>query len=271
LKQVPYLHGRYIKWPPPTPQVKTRFDSNYGEQEGGRDIYPDKNGHYHLFDEEELSVLAAPMQHTIPCVGFVVQEKARGGRLKFENVQELVDKNKDALKTMIGLRDHMKVFSILKKIQPNETFTFPDGTTISAHDIVEPERPGRKIIIMGDTCSGEHIAPLAIGADLLVHEATNAWIKDFDEMRYSHHSQHERDTKHHGHSTPHMAGKFAKAIGAKKLVLTHFSPRYKGDDSEQSMRIMWRIEDMARSTSGLQGANEVLAAWDNMSVSPTRN
>ena len=49
------------------------------------------------------------------------------------------------------------------------------------------------------------------------------------------------------------AGVFARRIRAKRLVLTHFSPRYAGDSSEASMRTMWRIEDLARNASGLQG------------------
>lgn len=61
-------------------------------------------------------------------------------------------------------------------------------------------------------------------------------------------------------------GYFAKKIRAKKLIMTHFSPRYKGDDSEFSMSIMWRIEDMAREASGLNGRNDVIAAWDLMTL-----
>ena len=57
------------------PKVRTHFDPIYGEHEGGTDIYPDANGRYHLFDEDELRVEAAPMQHTIPCVGYVITEK----------------------------------------------------------------------------------------------------------------------------------------------------------------------------------------------------
>lgn len=59
-----------------------------------------------------------------------------------------------------------------------------------------------------------------------------------------------------------LAGSFARRVNAKQLVLTHFSPRYSGDYGELSMRTMWRIEDLARSTSGLQGMNDVVAAWD---------
>lgn len=73
----------------------------------------------------------------------------------------------------------------------------------------------------------------------------------------------------HGHSTPQMAGRFAKRINAKQIALTHFSPRYKGDDSEYSMRTMWALEDMAKDTSGLNGDNDVIAAWDLMNLPVT--
>lgn len=61
-----------------------------------------------------------------------------------------------------------------------------------------------------------------------------------------------------------MAGRFTKKIKAKKLVLTHFSSRYRGDDSEHSMKIMWRMEQMARRVTDLWGKNDVIAAWDQM-------
>ena len=70
----------------------------------------------------------------------------------------------------------------------------------------------------------------------------------------------------HGHSTPQMAGRFCKKVKAKKLILTHFSPRYRGDESEYNMRIMWRMEHMSRRVTGLWGKNAVIAAWDQMCI-----
>lgn len=123
---------------------------------------------------------------------------------------------------------------------------------------------------MGDTCSGEMIAPLAANADVVVHESTNAWFREQDSARHPTEAHLERDTFAHGHSTPQMAGKFCKQVGARKLVLTHFSPRYRGDDSDYSMKTMWRFEHFARKASGLWGRNDVIAAWDQMAL-PVRN
>ena len=124
---------------------------------------------------------------------------------------------------------------------------------------------------MGDTCSGEFIAPLSRNADIVVHEATNAFFRDNNmDRKVNTLQQLERDTYQHGHSTPQMAGRFAKAVNARKLVLTHFSPRYRGDESDYSMKIMWQIEAMARSTFGLRGRNDVIAAWDQMAI-PVRH
>ena len=305
LKDVPYLHGRCVKWRPPIPNVRTRYDPYYGEQEGGRDIYPDENGVYHLIEAEEggsggtrygangkgvkkkhagnrsgddspsvtslLTVKAAPMQHTVPCVGFVITEANRPGRLRFEKIRPLVEAHKDALKEQLGLRDANKVYAILKNMNPKDgPFVFPDGTQLHTHEFLEEERAGRKIVVMGDTCTGEHIADLAQNADILIHEATNAYFRNGQSAadRYSNYYQLERDTLKHGHSTPEMAGRFAAEVKAKSLLLTHFSPRYRGDDDLVHMRNMWLIEDMARGAAQgtLEGRNDVVAAWDQLSL-----
>ena len=123
---------------------------------------------------------------------------------------------------------------------------------------------------MGDTCTGEHIAPLARDCDVLIHESTNAFFRgaggEGRNERHGNYYQLERDTLKHGHSTPEMAGSFAASIGARTLVLTHFSPRYRGDDDYVHMRKMWQIEDMARNAADgkLEGVNDVVAAWDQL-------
>lgn len=71
---------------------------------------------------------------------------------------------------------------------------------------------GRKVVILGDTCNSDSVAVIGQNADLLSHEATYA-------------SEMHKKAILAQHSTATMAGSFAKKINAKKLFLTHFSPR----------------------------------------------
>jgi len=103
-------------------------------------------------------------------------------------------------------------------------------------------------------------------ADVVVHEATNTFLPGLD--KDSDLQAVTRDAIVHGHSTPYMAGQFAKRVRAKKLVLNHFSARYKGDQSVDSLSIMTRLETQAMKASGLK-PDAVAAAWDFM-VLPVR-
>ncbi|GLC39336.1 hypothetical protein PLESTB_000895900 [Pleodorina starrii] len=72
----------------------------------------------------------------------------------------------------------------------------------------------RKVVVLGDTVSSRPIAPLAAGCDVMSHEATFA-------------RGMEAKARVAQHSTGWMAGAFAAAVGARSLVLTHFSARYR--------------------------------------------
>jgi ribonuclease Z len=74
-----------------------------------------------------------------------------------------------------------------------------------------------------------------------------------------------RDAMIHGHSTPGMAGQFSRKVGAKRLIMNHFSARYRGDASVESMSVMTHIEEQALKASGLP-RDCVAAAWDVSSM-----
>ena len=241
----------------------------YGEIEGGRSIYPhydhplsaDGAPIYEVEDEQDVKVYAAPMSHGIPCVGYVVEELPRPGRLRNDLVEPIVKRNVDALR-QAGFHVPMKAMAVIKNLPKGASFTFPDGTVVTQEEAVEAERPGRKVVICGDTCDSRALVKLAHGADLVVHEATNAYLEGIDSN--TDWRSVERDAIIHGHSTPTIAARFARAVQAKRLVLNHFSARYKGDASVESISIMQRIEDQAiRQVPGWNETN-VAAAWDLM-------
>jgi ribonuclease Z len=93
--------------------------------------------------------------------------------------------------------------------------TLPSGETIAAADVVGPARPGRRIVFSGDTRPCRGLFDAALGADLLVHEAT--FVDD------------ERDrAAETGHTTAMQAGALARDAGVHLLALTHISTRYLG-------------------------------------------
>ena len=97
--------------------------------------------------------------------------------------------------------------------------TLEDGRVIDPSVLVGPRRPGRKVVLSGDTRPSDETVELARGADVLVHEAT---FSDEEEARAA-------ET---GHSTAREAAGVALRAGVRKLVLTHFSARYSRDASD---------------------------------------
>jgi len=257
-----------VSWITRAPTLNLDKNSQFGEIPGGRDIYPiydhPKCAHgapvWEVENEGEIKVYAAPMSHGVPCVGYVVEEAGKPGRLRSDLIEPIAKRNLKGL-SEAGMRVPMKVMGLIKDLPVGGSFTFPDGTVVHQKDVVDPPRKGRKVVICGDTCSSRALEGLAQDADLLIHEATNTYLTGIDKDTSS--EEITLDTKLHGHSTPAMAGIFAKRIKAKRLLLNHFSSRYRGDQSLESMSIMTRIERQAIKSSGLP-EDRVGAAWDLM-------
>lgn len=142
------------------------------------------------------------------------------------------------------------------RLKAGEPVTLEDGRVLQPSELLEHPIPGRKVCILGDCSSvlGDAALALCSGADVLVHEATLA-------------NEHREKAVEHGHSTPDMAAAVARACGARRLVLHHFSQRYKpcglhkdgdGDDVSELRR---QAED------ALQGSGvEVTLAEDFLTL-----
>jgi len=101
------------------------------------------------------------------------------------------------------------------KLQHGEPVTLESGQTIAADDVVGPARPGRRIVFSGDTRPCRSLFDAALGADLLIHEAT--FLEE----------ERERAAET-GHSTARQAARLARDAGVHMLALTHISTRYLG-------------------------------------------
>jgi ribonuclease Z len=109
------------------------------------------------------------------------------------------------------------------------------GRVISPGHVVGPPRPGRRVVYTGDTRPSRVTVEHALGADLLIHEATFA-----DEE-----ADRARETDH---STASEAARIARDAGARRLILTHISPRYGLEPGilEQEARAIFPATTVAR-------------------------
>jgi ribonuclease Z len=84
---------------------------------------------------------------------------------------------------------------------------------VTPGQVLGPARPGRKLVISGDTSPTDAIRIAAHQADVLIHEATFAE----DEVERADET---------GHSTAGQAATLAAEAEVRMLALTHFSTRY---------------------------------------------
>ncbi|KIL70178.1 hypothetical protein M378DRAFT_20658 [Amanita muscaria Koide BX008] len=218
------------------------------ESAHGRNI-PQVNGVWtNIYQDEVVTVSAAPILHSVPCVGYVVAEAPVPGKM-------------DPKQYIPHLKRTNAPMSLMSRLQQGESVTLPDGTILHG----PTRRKGRKIVILGDTYDPSPIVNIAEDADLLIHEATNAHLPGVDPntKESDTYESVEARTKSRGHSTPQMAGAFAKRIRAKKLILNHFSARYSSARcSEEAKDIMSAIQSLASK----EYCHEVICADDLMTV-----
>jgi ribonuclease Z len=186
------------------------------ELPSGRDLRPGADGTWRgVFADAALSVSAAPIAHSCACVGYVLQEAPLPGKIA------------DPAALLGAIKAAGGHPSLMRQLQQHGSVTLPDGAVLRG----PPRRAGRKLALLGDTHDPAPLAALAAGADVLVHEATNAHVPgaDPDTRAEDTPASVQARAVAHGHSTPQMAGAFARAVGAKRLLLNHFSARYKAD------------------------------------------
>lgn len=125
------------------------------------------------------------------------------------------------------------------KLSNGQSVSLPDGRTIEPSLLVGPRRPGRRVVVTGDTRPSAATVEVSRGADVLVHEAT---FGDEEAARAA-------ET---GHSTAREAAEVARRAGARRLVLTHLSARYSRDASELLREAKEVFDDVVVARDGME-------------------
>jgi ribonuclease Z len=111
-------------------------------------------------------------------------------------------------------------------LQRGERISLPDGGTVEPEQVLGPPRPGRKIVLTGDTAPSEQVVEAAWGADVFITEATFS-----DEER-----GRAEETKH---QTATQAADAARRADVRLLALTHLSSRYFGPEIAREARAIF--------------------------------
>ncbi len=148
-----------------------------------------------FFEHEDFYLEALPLQHGTICLGYRFVEK---------------DKRKINMRLLkkMGVREGPH----LKELQKGHDIVY-QGKKIKVKDCTTLSK-GKKVSFVTDTLVCDNAFTLAQNADILFCEST--YLEDMEEQA--------RERKH---MTASQAAYIAKKAKAKKLVLIHFSQRYK--------------------------------------------
>ncbi|MEM3422548.1 MAG: ribonuclease Z [Candidatus Bilamarchaeaceae archaeon] len=146
-----------------------------------------------LHEGSRYTISAFPVKHCKNAYGFIFQEK---DKIKFYE-----EKAKEA-----GIRG--KMFKEIEK----KGYLIVNDKKVKLEDISWIKK-GRKVVYSGDTLPQKETILFSKDADLLIHEGTFS-------------QENEKEAKERLHTTMEDAAKIALKANVKKLVLTHFSPRY---------------------------------------------
>jgi ribonuclease Z len=160
-----------------------------------------------VLERDGYRLAAFEVAHGVPAVGWSLIEATRPGRFDVETA--------DALGVPSG--------PARGALQRGESVTLPDGRAVSAEQVLGPPRPGRKIVITGDTAPSETVVEAAWGAEVLVTEAT------FSEEEL----ERAQETMH---QTAAQAAGIAQRANIGLLALTHLSNRYFGPEIAREAR-----------------------------------
>ena len=154
-----------------------------------------------ILETPSLTVRTVPLNHRIPTVGFIFEEKEKPRHIR----RDMID-------------FHQVPFSAISRIKAGEDFVKPDGTVIPNAMLTTDPPPPLSYAHISDTAYMPELAEKIGPVDLLFHETTYL-------------DAHLPEAAQRGHSTARQAATVARDAGAKALLTGHYSSRYKSDEA----------------------------------------
>ncbi len=152
-----------------------------------------------VYENNSLEVTSVPLRHSIPCSGYLFREREPGLNVRKEKIAEL------------GLS-----LAQIQALKRGEDLPTPEGTIPNDELTYRPYTP-RSYAYCSDTAPSGKAAARVRGVDLLYHEST--YLETDKKL-----------AKVTGHTTTAQAAEVARKAGAGRLLIGHFSSRYKDLD-----------------------------------------
>jgi ribonuclease Z len=154
-----------------------------------------------FLDTDDFQASAFPVYHRGPdCYGFLFQEKSR---------RPFLPEKAEALQIPPG--------PWRRDLVNGQAVTLPDGRQILPDQVLGEERPGTRLVHVGDVGRTEDLVQVCQDADVLVIEST--YLEEEAQM-----------AREFAHLTAKMAARLALQANVKHLILTHLSRRYRERD-----------------------------------------
>ena len=153
--------------------------------------------HAIIMQNNTLEVWSIPLRHRVPTAGYLFKEKQPG-------------RNVDKFK----IEKYGLSIAQIVAAKRGEDITLEDGQIIPNEELTYIPYQARSYAYLSDTAYSAKAAERVHGVDLLYHETT-----------YS--TREAMFAKGRGHSTTVEAAKVALKAEAKRLIIGHFSSRYK--------------------------------------------
>jgi ribonuclease Z len=154
-----------------------------------------------ILDDKRIEVFSFPLKHRITSYGFLFREKIADRNIISEKIEEF----------KISIAE-------IGRLKKGDDVIRESGEVILCNDVtIAPPEPV-SFAFCSDTGYFTGLAKYVRGVDLLYHEAT------FDD-------EHDSLARETGHSTARHAATVALEAGVKKLILGHFSARYKSPET----------------------------------------
>lgn len=172
--------------------------------------------HRIIFENSTLEVWSVPLRHRVPTAGFHFKEKQPG--LNVEKFK--IEKYNLSIAQIVAAKR-------------GEDIELESGEVIPNAELTYTPYKARSYAYLSDTNYSAKAAERVHGVDLLYHEATYA-------------QSEEQWAKGRGHSTTIEAAKVAVKAEAKRLIIGHFSSRYKNHEAlVEECRTIFANTDLA--------------------------